>query len=135
MLDASHLDNLNRVLASLEDRIELSPAERLIFFHTDSSVPPPKPVERRRFPRRQLRMRAVMDLQQSLPAIARERAFHCVYLRDISRTGIGFLHADELFPGEECRLLLPQKELHVNIVLCRRQGPRCYVIGARFCQA
>jgi hypothetical protein len=135
MLDASHLDNLNRVLASLEDRIELSPAERLIFFHADSSVPSAKPDERRRFPRRQLRMRAVMDLRQSLPAIERERAFHCVYLRDISRTGIGFLHADELFPGEECRLILPQKELHLNIVLCRRQGPRCYVIGARFNQA
>jgi hypothetical protein len=134
MLDPGNLNELNRVLASLEDRIELSPAERLIYFHADPGAPPPKQDDRRRFPRRQLRMRAVMDLRQTLPAIERERALHCVYLRDISRTGIGFLHADELFPGEECRLWLPQKELHVNVVLCRRQGPRCFVIGARFCQ-
>ena len=134
MLDAGYRDNLNRVLASLEDRIEMSPAERIIYFRSDPNVPPPKPDERRGFARRQLRVRAVMDLQQSLPAIERERAFHCIYLRDISRTGIGFLHADELFPGEECRLWLPQTELHVSIVQCRRQGPRCYLIGARFCQ-
>ena len=134
MLDAGYLDNLNRVLASLEDRIELSQAERLTYFRADSSVPPPNPHELRGFVRRQLRTRAVMDLRQSLPAIERERAFHCIYLRDISRTGIGFLHADELYPGEECRLWLPQKDLHVNIVQCRRQTARCYVIGTRFCQ-
>ena len=133
MLAADYLDNLNRVLASLEDRIELSPAERLIFFRADSSLPPANPDERRGFTRRQLRIRAVMDLRQSLPAIEREMAFHCIYLRDISRTGIGFLHADELFPGEECRLWLPQKELHVTVIRCRRQARRCYAIGARFC--
>ncbi|HEY2251494.1 MAG TPA: PilZ domain-containing protein [Planctomycetaceae bacterium] len=135
MLDADYLDNLNRVLASLEDRIELSAADRLIFFRTEAGMPPPKPDERRRFPRLQLRQKAVMDLRQTLPAVERPRAFHCIYVRDISRTGIGFLHADELFPGEECQLWLPQKQLNVNIVLCRRQGPRCYVIGARFVRA
>jgi PilZ domain-containing protein len=134
MLDADYLGNLNRVLASLEDRIELSPAERLIFFHNDTSAPIPNANERRRFPRHQLRQRAVMDLRQTLPCIERVRAFHCIYVRDISRTGIGFLHADELFPGEECRLCLPQKELRVNVVLCRRKGPNCFVIGAEFCQ-
>ena len=134
MLDAGNLDNLNRVLAALEDRVELSPADRIIYFHPDANLPVPKPDDRRRFVRRPIRMRAVMDLRQSLPAINRERAFHCVYLRDISRTGIGFLHADELFPGEDCRLWLPQKELHVTIVQCRRQTARCYVIRARFCQ-
>ncbi len=122
MLDAGYLDNLNRVLASLEDRIELSPAQRLIFFRAGTNMPPPTPDERRGFSRMPLRQKAVMDLRQSLPAIERERAFHCIYLRDISRTGIGFLHADELFPGEECQLWLPQRQLHVNIVLCRRQG-------------
>jgi hypothetical protein len=134
MLVKDYLNDMNRVLASLEDRIELSAADRLIFFHPDLSAPPSYPDERRGFPRRQLRLRAVMELRQSLPAIERERAFHCIYVRDISRTGIGFLHADELFPGEECRLWLSQKEMHMTIVQCRRKGPRCYVIGARFCQ-
>ena len=135
MLDADYLDNLNRFLASLEDRIELSMAERLIYFNVDSSMPPAKPDDRRRFARLQLRQKAVMDLRQTLPAIERQRAFHCIYTRDISRTGIGFLHADELFPGEECQLWLPQRQLNVTVVLCRRQGPRCYVIGAKFCRA
>jgi len=132
MLDAGYVDKLNRVLASLEDRIELSPAERLIFFHPDPNMPLPRQDERRRFSRLPLRQKAVLSLRQTLPAIKRERAFHCVYVRDISRTGIGFLHADELFPGEECQLWLPQKQLRINVVLCRRQGPRCYVIGAQF---
>ena len=135
MLDADYLDKLNRVLASLEDRIELSPAERLTYFRADPNMPPPNADERRRFPRLQLRQKAVMDLRQTLPPIEREPAFHCVYVRDISRTGIGFLHADELFPGEKCQLWLPQKQLQVNIVLCRRQGPRCYVIGGQFVRA
>lgn len=134
MLDAGNLNHLNRVLDSLEDRIELSDTERRNYFHSDSSVPPPKPDDRRRFHRRPLRMRAVMDLRQSLPGIEREPTQHCVYLRDISRTGIGFLHADELFPGEECRLRLPQRELHVTVVLCTRLGPHRYLIGAQFCQ-
>jgi len=134
MLDAGNLNHLNRVLASLEDRIELSPLERKIYFHPDSSVPPPKPDDRRRFQRHHLRIRAVMDLRQSLPGIERPQALHCIYLRDISRTGIGFLHADELFPGEECRLRLPQRELHVTVVLCSRQGPHRYLIGAEFCE-
>lgn len=135
MLDAGNHNDMNRVLASLEDRIELSPAERLIYFHPDSSPAPVRPDDRRRFPRRQLRMRAVMDLGQTLPTIKRERALHCIYLRDISRTGVGFLHAGELFPGEECRLWLPQKELYITVVLCRRQRDRCYVVGAQFSQA
>ncbi len=135
MLDADYLNNLNRVLASLDDRIELSAADRLIFFRVDPNMPKPTSDDRRRYPRMQLRQKAVMDLRQTLPAIKRDRAFHCIYVRDISRSGIGFLHADELFPGEECQLWLPQKQLNVNIVLCRRQNDRCYVIGARFVQA
>ncbi|HEY3969005.1 MAG TPA: PilZ domain-containing protein [Planctomycetaceae bacterium] len=134
MLDTGYLHDLNQVLASLEDRIELTPVERLTYFRADSGVMPTFPDEHRSFARRQLRMRAAMDLRQTLPAIERERAFHCVYLRDISRTGIGFLHADELFPGEECTLWLPQKELHVAVVHCRRKAARCYIVGARFCR-
>ncbi|MBI3863756.1 MAG: PilZ domain-containing protein [Planctomycetia bacterium] len=135
MLDAGYLNDLNRVLASLQDRIELSAAERLTYFRADTSEPPMYPDERRGYARRQLRVRAVMDLKQTLPTIDRKRAFHCIYLRDISRTGIGFLHADELFPGEECRLWLPQKDVQVSIVNCRRKSASCYVIGARFCKS
>lgn len=136
MLDAVYLDDLNRVLASLEDRIELSPAEKLTYFRPDPSAPAPAcSHELRRYARHQLRVRGVLDLKQSLPCIDRARGFHCIYVRDISRTGIGFLSADELFPGERCKLWLPQKELHISVVHCRRKGPRCYVIGARFCQA
>ncbi|MBI3863740.1 MAG: PilZ domain-containing protein [Planctomycetia bacterium] len=134
MLDASYLHNLNQVLASLEDRIELSPAEKLTYFRAGSNTLPTFPNENRGFTRQQFRVRAVLDLRQSLPTIDRERTFHCVYTRDISRTGIGFLHADELYPGEECRLWLPQQERPVAVVHCVRKGRRCYIIGARFCR-
>jgi hypothetical protein len=50
MLVAGHLNDLNRVLSSLDDRIEPSAADRLIFFHPDSSAPPSYPDERRGFP-------------------------------------------------------------------------------------
>ena len=132
MLDASYLNDLNRVLASLADRIELPLAERLTYFRAETGTGPIFPDERRGFARRQFRSRAVLDLQQTLPAIQRERAFHCIYTHDISRTGLCFLHADELYPGEKCRLWLPHQPIDAIVVRCRRRADRCYVIGARF---
>lgn len=132
MLDTGYLNDLNRILAALEDRIELSPVEKLTYFRPETSAPPMVPNEKRSFTRRSFRARAVLELQQTLPAIERVRGFHCIYTHDVSRTGIGFLHADELYPGEKCRLWLPQQQLEAVVVRCRRKGDRCYVIGARF---
>lgn len=132
MLDASYLNDLNRILASLEDRIELSLAERLTYFRAVASADSLVLDERRGFARRQLRSRAVLELQQSLPGIQRERGFHCIYTHDVSRTGICFLHADELYPGEKCRLWLPHQALEAIVVRCHRKAGQCFEIGARF---
>jgi hypothetical protein len=129
MLDTSHRANLNDLLASLEDRIQL-PEEWRDYF-SESGVLPAYQNESRRFVRRRIRARVVLELGQTLPAIKRDPALHCVYLRDVSRTGVSFLHADELFPAEDCEIWLPQQKLHVTIVRCRRKTARCYLIGAR----
>lgn len=128
MLDGNHQLELTGLLKSLEDRIQL-PDEWRDFF-SQSGPLPTRSDERRRFTRHRFRIRGVLEIGQSLPAIERYAVRHCIYLRDLSRTGVSFVHAEELFPGERCLLWTPKHKLPATIVRCRRRGPNCFVIGA-----
>ena len=59
--------------------------------------------DRRRFPRIQCRSeanRAGMQHQQSLPQLPRDANWQSVYVTNVSRDGIGFLHSQPLYPCE-----------------------------------
>jgi len=55
---------------------------------------------------------------------------HGVYVKDLSRQGIGFLAPLQLFPREEVELLIPGKpRLQLSVTRCRRLGAECYECG------
>ncbi len=89
---------------------------------------------RRRFPRfhcRGEKKRAGLQYQSTLPALPRENSWHNVYLNNISRGGLSFLHSEALYPREQMQMLLPNgKMVSVEIVYCRRVDRRCYDLGA-----
>jgi hypothetical protein len=56
-----------------------------------------------------------------------------VLLRDLSRVGLRFLHGEELFPGERCGIVLPNKShMRLEVIWCRRMGAGVYMSGCRF---
>jgi hypothetical protein len=51
---------------------------------------------------------------------------------EFSKCGLGFLHSEQLFPGELIEVCLPDKSPQIaEITGCRKLGQRCYRIGAR----
>jgi hypothetical protein len=58
---------------------------------------------------------------------------HAVYLKDISRLGIGFYAPLNLLPCKTITLLLPgKKPLQMRTTRCRRLGEQYYECGAKF---
>jgi len=89
--------------------------------------------ERRQFPRINLRSRAVLQYRQTFPSLPRPAFTYTVYTKDISRSGLAFLHGEQLYPSEQMIIILPDgKPRKIEIVRCRRIGPSCFEIGARF---
>lgn len=131
MLDQRHRQEVMTLLQQLECRIVLPDAWTDRYFQ-ESGVAATSYDERRGFVRHIYRTKAVLSIEQSLPAIRREPELVAVYSRDISRTGVGFLHSDQLFPGETCRLLLLTHAVTVTVASCRKLNDQCYLIGARF---
>ena len=62
------------------------------------------------------------------------RDTHGVYVKDMSKGGVGFYSPFQLFPNGAGWLLLPDgdKKLQFRVRRCRRRGPNCYEIGAQF---
>jgi hypothetical protein len=91
--------------------------------------------DRRRYPRvycRGKQNRAGLQCQSNLPKLRRAPQWHSVYLSNLSRDGIAFLHGESLFPREQAKLLLPNNQtVNIEIVCCRRVHDRCFEIGAR----
>lgn len=91
--------------------------------------------DRRRYPRvlcRSKRNRAGLEYRTTIPHLPRETVWHNVYVTNVSRDGIGLLHSEPLYPRENMRLLLLNGKLAtIEIVNCRRLGPRCFEVGAQ----
>ncbi len=89
--------------------------------------------ERRRFLRLNLRSAAVLQYRQTFPSLPRPALFYTVYTKDISRSGVAFLHGEQLYPSEQMILVLPDgKPRVIQVVRCHRIGPSCFEIGAHF---
>ena len=98
-------------------------------FFEKSGLVPCSPQDRRRFPRRYFRERAVMRLEQSLPQFPRERSGFGVYTKDLSRRGLSFLHHQQIFPEEKLELWTSLGKLRLTAVRCRKINDLCYEIG------
>lgn len=78
--------------------------------------------EKRRFPRYHYRTRAVMVHQGRL---------HTIYTKNISRSSLLIIHAEQLFPREEVEAYLPNGRCcYLRIRRVRKIGPACFECGA-----
>jgi hypothetical protein len=88
---------------------------------------PTEYVDRRRHRRFDYRQRAILTRQGQHAA---------VYTKNISRGGVSFLHAEQLYPREEVALALPFGcRVRLTIRRCRRQQAYCFECGAEICEA
>lgn len=131
MLENHIQSNSQLLIDRLECNVELPETWRADYFRMSGAMPTDLN-DRRRFVRRALRTKAVMKIEQTLPAFPRETEYYAVYTFDISRQGIAFLHTGELMPGERCVLILPTQCVKLIVMRCRYYNPRCYLIGTRF---
>lgn len=86
--------------------------------------------EQRKYVRFRMRTKAILQVRQTIPAIERSKK-KFVYSVDVSRCGLGFLHAKQLFSGEICDVWLPTKKCTYEVMRCRYYNANCYLIGAR----
>ena len=89
--------------------------------------------ELRRFRRHNCRSVAALECGDTLAPAERNAGPCRVFVKDICRTGVGFLHSEQLFPGERIALMFPDgKKYNLRVRRCRRIQTRCFEIGAAF---
>lgn len=91
------------------------------------------PGDKRRFQRAKFHQSAVFVYGGGLPAFPRKAECHLIQFVDLCRGGVGFLHCEQLYPGETMQIMVATGSVYsVEIMNCRRIGARCYHVGARF---
>lgn len=130
MLEERYRAQFHQLLKTLDCHVEI-PAEWGSDFFDAQGPASTQWEDQRRFVRHHFRTKCVLEIKPSLPSVPRDAAFYAVYTRDVSRSGIGFLHVEELFPGEQCRLWLPTQQLPIVVSHCRRLNARCFLVGAQ----
>jgi len=85
-----------------------------------------------------LRVRSIGDilLQHSPPIlrkglVGRAKRSGKVLIKDLSRTGIGVLFHQQVFPEEQFQIRFQGRLINSIAVRCRRLGNMCYEIGGR----
>ena len=128
MLEGNYSKLFAGLIEKLKWRIEL-PAEMADFFESAAAIPA-NAFDMRRCPRMRSRHRGVLYFNRPLPAFPRSGEPVGVFTVDLSRTGFGCLCGEQLFPGEEIRVLLPNCWLEATVARGRRLGPRCFEVGS-----
>jgi hypothetical protein len=118
-------------VAGLACRIRLS-AEEVAGLKRQGPLPTVEG-DRRRFVRFACGARGILECQPSLPAVLRESGRYLVLVKNVSRSGVCFLHEQQLLPCERGQLWVEGRfRLSIEVVRCRRLRDGCYEVGARF---
>jgi hypothetical protein len=128
MLEDNYSEKLDLLLNRLQVSVQIP--EEWADYLGRKGVLPTTPNDDRRFSRRYLRAEAICETSQSLPAIERRHEFNKVYLKDISRNGIGFITARELYPEEQVVMWTRVGKFNCSVARCRKHNDRCFEIGA-----
>ena len=122
--------NMNAV--SLEPKLKLLvqlPA-KLSDFMNEQGYAPTCQFEHRTAARLRVRCEAALSITSS-PAFLQRTDFQLIVLiKDLSRSGIGILCHQQLFPVETFSVHLLDREVYASVVRCRKLGIRCYEVGA-----
>jgi hypothetical protein len=117
------------LIAALPCAIEL-PQNWADFFMRTGPLYPVRE-DARRYPRFYLRTAAALSYRSTLPALPRPAKAERVYLKDISRSSVAFVHSAQLFPRECLEMLLADGTFwFVTVVRCQRRQDRCYEVAA-----
>jgi hypothetical protein len=127
MLDGDYLQRLDSVIKQLNWQIQLP--ENWSSFFLESGEYSTYAKDERRNRRVKVRTVALMHYERMLPSYHRNLEIVGTYTRDFSRRGCGFVAANQLFPREIVRILLPTLWLRLEVTRATRFGPSCYVIG------
>jgi len=139
MLEYDFAELARQLAEKFECRIELP--ESWADYFAEAGLVSGGPGDRRHFARVRFRSPAVLEYTRPLPAMPRQRQQFLVYLKDISRSGVGFIHHEQLYPKEQMRLTIPPGEIAdkygrkdglIEIARCTRVQDRCFVVGAAF---
>ena len=130
MLASDHHEEVSTLLRDVPCKIQLPEEWQDTFFHA-SGMQPTSFDERRRFIRFNLRMKGLLHIRETLPSMTRTERMFVIYTCNVARAGVGFLHFEQMFPGERCELLLPTRKIEIEIAQCSYIGPKCYMVGAK----
>lgn len=89
--------------------------------------------EQRQYPRFHCRTEAALVCRQTLPNCPRQERNYRIYIKDISRSSIAFLHFEQLFPRERPDVILIDGGVRtIEIVRCRKLQEDCYETVGQF---
>lgn len=86
--------------------------------------------EQRSSARLRVRCEAVIQSTYAPPFLIRPQTRGRVLVKDLSRTGIGILFHQQMYPTERFWIELQHRRLHVTVIRCRKLGDSCFEIGA-----
>lgn len=129
MLETDYQRELGRLLSALPCNVQIPPSWGDFF--SERGLASPTHGDRRHRLRRRLRIKAVLEVKQTLFQVERKQERHIVYSYDVSREGMAFVHAEQMYPREECLLWLPHAKVPLIVTRCQRYNSRCFVIGTR----
>jgi len=87
--------------------------------------------ESRKNSRLRIRCKAAISIEASPPSIPRSERQFIVYVKDISKRGIGIVSHIQIFPAEELLICFQHREVRATAVRCRRIGDFCWECGAQ----
>ncbi len=128
MLEEDYSKLLNKLIKDCEcDRVVPSEWQDRL---TRRGVVPPTLDDSRQYNRHHFNGRGVLEYDETSSPIPREHTIAKVVTLDISRSGIAFLHSEQLFPGERVSLWLPIGKRSYVVVRCVEHNDSCFEIGA-----
>lgn len=86
--------------------------------------------EQRSSARLRVRCEALIHSTYTPPFLMRLEKRARVLVKDLSRSGIGILLHQQMYPTERFWIELNYRRLHVTVVRCRKIGDACFEVGA-----
>ncbi len=104
-------------------------------FWDESGYEPSTAYEERAAPRLRVRAEGLIEFTRLPPAMARQGTIRSetrgkVLVNDISRSGIGILFHQQIFPGEEFEVRFGGHSIQAKAVRCKKYGLACFRTGA-----
>ena len=127
MLERVGTQGRQQIMTMIESKIVL-PASLAAFFsepgYCDSTF-----FEDRKLLRLRIRCKAVMAIEYSPPSIPRKVPQAIVFVKDISKQGIGIISHQQIWPEEKLLICFHGRRVRATTSRCRRIAEFCWEVG------